>query len=342
MHKIPLIDLRDKTLVDLCQQEKSRGIALLDATKDSFGTMSRLASYIAFPIGDKLAKKLLKRTKNPYAQEIDQIAETLGVRGVHALNLSYEWGCTSGVFKTKDGPQLVRVLDWPFPGLGENTVVARQTSEAGEYYNITWPGVAGIFQAMAPDRFAIALNQAPLRKRGAGIAYDWLHARFVMYKQDALPPAHLLRHVFETAKNYDEAKRLLSETPVSIPVIYILSGIKDNEGCVIERTERSSYVRELAENDNVAAANHFSPELESSAKSWRMRGLWRFRGVDSYSRSSMMCGLKSNQFDDNFDWFKYPVANHLTRLVVVTSASSKNLKVIGTNAEVPATEVFKL
>ena len=103
MHKIPLIDLKNKTLVDLCEQEKAKGIALLNATKDSFGVASRLASHIAFPVGDRLAKKLLKRTNNLYASEIDQIANTLGVKGVHALNLSYEWGCTARCSTPKTG-----------------------------------------------------------------------------------------------------------------------------------------------------------------------------------------------------------------------------------------------
>ncbi|MEQ1790214.1 MAG: carcinine hydrolase/isopenicillin-N N-acyltransferase family protein, partial [Rickettsiales bacterium] len=167
--------------------------------------------------------------------------------------------------------------------------------------------------------------------------------RFLMYKQDALPPAHLLRHVFETAKTYEEAKKLLAETPVSIPVIYILSGIKENEGCVIERTESSAHIRELADNDNIAAANHFSPQLASNAIDWRSRGLGRFRGVDSYARANMMCGLdKNNITADEFDWFQYPVANYLTRLVVITNATTTSLKVMGTNAEKPVTEVFKL
>jgi hypothetical protein len=36
---------------------------------------------------------------------------------------------------------------------------------AGEYYSVTWPGYVGTLTALAPDRFAAAINQAPLRRR---------------------------------------------------------------------------------------------------------------------------------------------------------------------------------
>ena len=36
---------------------------------------------------------------------------------------------------------------------------------AGEFFNITWPGFVGALTAMAPWRFAAAINQAPLWRR---------------------------------------------------------------------------------------------------------------------------------------------------------------------------------
>jgi hypothetical protein len=40
-----------------------------------------------------------------------------------------------------------------------------------------------------------------------------------------LPPAHLLRQVFEEAQSYAEAVERLCQTPVAVPVIYILAGV---------------------------------------------------------------------------------------------------------------------
>src|SRR5262249_42763485 len=151
----------------------------------------------------------------------------VGKSGVIALNMCYEWGCTSGAFQVDDGaPWLARILDWPFPALGENTVVAHQKGPGGEFYNVTWPGVSGMFNGIAPGRVAAALNQAPMRRHRTGIFIDWARNRFFFNKQTALPPSHLLRHVFETAKDYAEAKKMLSETPLSIPVLYVLTGVK--------------------------------------------------------------------------------------------------------------------
>lgn len=337
MRQIPLIDLTDKTPVDLCRMEKERGLALLEATKNSYGILSRIAAFLLFPVGDRLAKKLLNRTNNPYSAEIDEMAKLLGVKGVHALNLSYEWGCTSGVMKNTNGAQLVRVLDWPFPGLGENTVVAKQNGSAGYFYNITWPGVSGIFQAMAPNRFAVALNQAPLRKSGFGLITDWVKGRFFMYKQNALPPAHLLRYAFENAKDYTEAKKMLAEAPISIPVIYIISGVKEGEGCVIERTENAAFIHELGANDWVTTANHFSEHIESNAKGWTPRG------EDSCERAEFLRNVTPQAIAaDNFNWMLAPVANDLTRLVLVTDANNVKLKLMGTFAEKPVTEIFKI
>jgi hypothetical protein len=65
-----------------------------------------------------------------------------------------------------------RLLDWGFPKLGENLVVAHQSGPAGDFHNITWPGIAGIYQAVARGRFAAAINQAPMRRHGPGLATD--------------------------------------------------------------------------------------------------------------------------------------------------------------------------
>ncbi len=54
----------------------------------------------------------------------------LRIPGIHALNICFEWGCTSGVWPSADGPVLRRAMDWPFPLLGESLVVLRQQGPA--------------------------------------------------------------------------------------------------------------------------------------------------------------------------------------------------------------------
>ena len=43
-------------------------------------------------------------------------------------------------------------------------LVARHESPAGSWLNVTWPGFVGVLTGMAPGRFSIAYNQAPIRR----------------------------------------------------------------------------------------------------------------------------------------------------------------------------------
>ena len=48
---------------------------------------------------DKWSHAWLQRSNNPYAHEIETMADILGIRGVYTFNGSYEWGCTSGAYR---------------------------------------------------------------------------------------------------------------------------------------------------------------------------------------------------------------------------------------------------
>ena len=335
MKSIPFIDLRESTPGALLDAYPGNALALIRASRNAFGIASRAASTVALPIGDHFSRRWLVRTNNPYQQEIAQYAATLNTRGVYALNLCYEWGCTSGTYAQADSIALTRVLDWPFPALGEHMVVALQQGAAGDFYNVTWPGVAGLFNAMAPGRFAAALNQAPMRRFKTNMVIDWIRNRRIAQRSTGLPPAHLLRHVFETATNYAEAKEMLCHTPVAIPVIYTLSGTTPEEGCVIERLETTYAVREL-QAGKICAANHFESHLNGIGRGWSLRG------VDSHARSQQAAQCSAKGIANDFSWFTYPVANRYSRLVMVADAANATLKVMGTDGATPVTHLFDL
>src|SRR5262245_60031276 len=115
--RIPLIELGSEGPLALARRERARAAALIEAARRTYGR-------VPFAIADRLSRGWLARSANPYRDEIAAIAHELGP-GAALLNLSYEWGCTSGAFAGADaGPRLVRVLDWPLDGLGANVVVA--------------------------------------------------------------------------------------------------------------------------------------------------------------------------------------------------------------------------
>jgi len=330
--KIPYVDIRGYTPLELLFLRRKSALRLVEAAKGTFGEATRLAFAPSMMLADRASRRWLEKSHNPYLVEIAAAAETLEVSGVYMLNVCFEWGCTSGVWRREDSSLLRRVLDWPIPSLGEYFVVAHQKGSAGDFFNVTWPGYSGVLQAVAPGRFAAAINQAPMRREGAGFAGDWLLGRIAAGRNLALPPAHLLRRTFETAADYAAAKTMLCETPIAVPAIFVLSGHTRDEGCVIERTENACALRDMA-NGHVCATNHFESHLNDTGRGWRARP------IDSHGR--LVCARTIGAADD-FSWFSPPIANINSRLAMIADASGPSLSVMGVDAANPVTEIFRL
>ncbi|HUJ03806.1 MAG TPA: hypothetical protein VLW75_09235 [Rhizomicrobium sp.] len=329
---IPYIDLRAGSPLDLLRERVDQARALVRAASRTYGPIGRAASLAALPLGDSASRAWLERAANPYREEIRKIAAIIGMKGAWLLNVCFEWGCTGGVWNGENGPMMRRVLDWPFPALGENVVVAHQKGKAGEFLNATWPGMSGVLQACAPGRFAAAINQAPGRMRGAGFAGDWVRARIDVRRTDALPPAHLLRHVFETAPDYAAARQMLCATPLAVPAIFILAGAALGEGSVIERTE-TGFVLHAMDESCVCATNHFEGRMSDHGRGWRPRP------IDSAGRLAAARRLDGD--GEDFSWFAPPIANAYSRLVMSAEPGSGALSLMGTSGAMPVTEIYR-
>jgi hypothetical protein len=158
-----------------------------------------------------------------------------------------------------------------------------------------------------------------------------------MFREDGLPPAHLLRKVFEEAKDYAEAKQMLTETPICLPAIFLLSGTRPGEGCIIERLERDAHVRELKDEPSLAVTNHFHSErLNATAKGWLSRAL------DSHAR----CGIMSKDGDSlmpgEFHRLPHAILSHLTRLTARMSAAGGRVTARVWEAHGPVSEELQL
>lgn len=334
---IPFVDLRGKTPIDLLRAYPDKAHALLNASRRVYGTPSYIASIPAMRLGDKRSHKWLKRTKNPYLYEIESYAEIMGVPGLFMLNVIYEWACTSGAYAQDEGVSMLRVLDWPFPLLGKHVMVLLQQSAQGDYYNISWPGISGVYTAMAPGRFAAAINQAPMRRHNNHYAIEWYKNRRLTHKEEGLPPSHLLRKVFEQATDYETAKLILSEMPIAIPAIFTLTGTKPGQGCVIERLEHTAEIRELSAGQQVTTSNHFITSLNDVGAGWRPRE------ADSTGRFRQSCSYHGHDLQHpDFNWLQAPIINHNTRLCVVTDALTGRLQVQGFEGMTQVTEIFHL
>jgi len=320
--EIPVIDIGAGGPLELVRRARPQAEALMTAARRQFTVPVVLAA-------DWRARRWLARAGNPYLPEIDAIAHALGRPGAHGLNLSYEWVCTSGVAADRNGSTVLRrTLDWPFHGLGRNTVVARREGAAGPWLDITWPGFVGVFTALAPGRFAAAINQAPLRRRTGLLPADWLIDRLKVGRSADLPPCHLLREVFETCRDYAEARNLLTTAPICLPALFILAGSRPGEGCIIERTEDAAAVVDAP----AAIANGWlTPAF----------GRGTARGFDSPTRQCLLAACQAERCDD-LSWLQPPIVNPYTRLAALLDAGSGRLTAQGWERSGPATRILHL
>jgi hypothetical protein len=326
---IPLRDMRDGG--PLCHAIEAAAQAR--ALRDDCLSWLPPAVRPMMPAFDAVTRRWLMRSRSPYLAEISAIAAALEFSGVWFLNGSYQWGCTSLARDANKGaPWLVRTLDWPFPGLGRHVEVARMAGTAGDYYSVTWPGFVGVLTAMAPGRFAAAINQAPMWRR---TRHPWLRPFDIAANAVAtwplrhVPPDQLLRDVFESAPDFDSARRRLETTPIARPVIYTLAGCNAGERCVIERTVDAFTTR----SEDTGAANDWLTSVEP----WEARvgGDMMFTcnyheaAGNSRARREALAAWAAPFGPAQFAWVTAPVLNRYTRIAVEMCAAQGLLRVAG-------------
>ncbi len=288
------------------------------------------------PIMDSLTRRWLQRSRSPYVADLAATAAGLGFPGIWFLNGSYQWGCTAAARDEQGAPWLARTLDWPFAGLGRHVEIAHMRGPAGDFLSATWPGYVGTLTAVAPGRFAAAMNQAPLWRRTRrpwlrpfDLAANALHTWSLRY----CPPDHLLREVFETCRDFGEARRRLETVPLARPVIYLLIGCERGERCVIERTEESCNSRSA----ETSAANDWLCRAEP----WEARISTRMLLKASYDEAAAKSRARRETLDSwpqpfsqgGFAWVTPPVLNSMTRLAVEMCAADGTLRAVGYEPE---------
>lgn len=319
---IPLINLGNGSMAELVSDQRERALDLLRSGRRQLTPPVLLAL-------DWWSKRWAHRAANPYLMEIRQVAMRLPM-GAWFINAAYEWGCSTGVGPSGEtkAPIMLRTLDWPFHGMGRNLVVVQQEGPAGAFFNITWPGFTGAVTALAPGRFAVAINQAPMtRHRGVPWAADWLLNRRTVFASRHITPAHLVRQVCERCPDYESARRKLIETPIATPVFFSLAGTWTDHAVVIERLPGEARVH----SGPVAVTNHW---LDIKRPAWP-------RGYKSKERLPLMEARIREPIRD-FDWLTAPLLNHETRLAAVIRPSTSELWLRGYERDGPATRDFHI
>jgi len=317
---IPLFDARDGGPVAHARDRADRTLAVRDACLGWVPAGGALAR-----IGDPLVRRWMRRSASPYVQDIADIQTRLGRPGAWTLHGAYLFGCTALADEGAAGPRLRRTLDWPFPGLGHLAEIVRQRGPAGEFLNVTWPGFVGVLTAMAPGRFAAAINQAPMPRRTAAAALRWTD-----YARNALrplrstrtwPPEHLLRHVFETCVDFAEARATLEQAPLARAVLFTLVGVNPGDCVVIEREETAFRTRRA----DGAIANAW----QEARDGWEPRVCGVGGPTENNARRIAALSAWSGRDSSFFEWVEPPVRNAFTRLSVDMVPASGSLHVMG-------------
>jgi hypothetical protein len=321
MREIPLIEVGAHAAADLCRADLARARALI---------ADALSSHPLFPLaarlGDGISRSWLARRANPYRDEIGEVADLIGVPGSYFLNLIYEWACSTSAAPDPSGigARLIRVLDWGLSGLGRHVVIAHHAPPVGPFYSATWPGYAGVLTAMAPSRFAVAINQAPRIPISGAVIVDEIIAHWRMLcRGGTLPASHLLRQICETAPDFVSAIAGLSDRAVdlAVPAIFTVAGIAAEETCIIEAIgcERRVHYPDAA--GIVGVANDWlSPDLPGKprvhAAAWSKD---MTPAANNRMRRSAICALQTGRFAGTSDLAE-PVLNDHTVIVAAMNA----------------------
>jgi hypothetical protein len=327
--EIPLVDVG-----------RGGGIALFDAQTDRAAALvdTALSSHPLLPLAARLADRVsrwwMERQADPYRDEIAYIATHLSRRGAYFLNIVYEWACSTSAAPDPGGrgARLIRVLDWGLTGIGRYVVIARHETAHGPFYNVTWPGFVGVLTAMAPGRFAVAINQAP---RIPILGPRWLDEALsrarLLRLANAVPAAHLLRRVCEEASDYESAVAMLMDRTqaLAVPAIFCISGIDRTECSVIEAIAQDRRLHRGIEIHNfiVGVANEWlSPDLIGAPRPHALEWQRMTPEENNRIRRRAICTLQAAAFAGSGD-LAPPVLNSHTVLVAAANAATGEMLV---------------
>lgn len=329
---IPLIDVDAHASAAMCRHDLDRMQALV---RSALGRRSHFVLPYVTRFVDHISHAWLNRQADSYLDEIRHVAGLLGRPGAFFLNAVYEWSCSTSVGPAPSGcgARMIRVLDWGLAGMGKHAVIARHATKFGAFYNATWPGYAGVVNAMAPGRFCAAINQAPrVPILGLGPLDEMITRLRLFTSNDTTLASHLLRRVFETAPDYRAAVEMLSDQKVLLaaPALFMLSGIEPDEGCVIEAfgKERRIHRTDEAPGAVLGIANQWlSADLKGKARNESVTVAPALKPeANNALRRKMITDFQKGEFHGSSDLAE-PVLNSQTVMVMIGNAGSGELAI---------------
>lgn len=187
---------------------------------------------------------------NEYLREIDGIAAICDFSSNEILvaNLYYDLlkfylGCTA--FAVYNGREMLhsRNLDWHTENdlLSKNSIVFDfQKKDETLYKSIGWPGFIGVLSGTKPETFSLTLNAVSSSDSS----------------EIAMPVSFLLRDILLNCNSFEEAKLEIEKTTIMSDCLILLSGIKNEDKVVIERTPKRFKTR-TSDEDYIIVTNDY-------------------------------------------------------------------------------------
>lgn len=213
---------------------------LLDATLAAIGDH-----------GAGIAELVDARTEGRWRAESEALAGALGTewQRVMLANASYDFmlsafGCSTAAIDAPAGPVLFRNMDWwPEDLLARGScVLDYQRGGVSRFEVAGWAAASGAVSGLSHRGFAVALNAVsspePVNLEGYPVL---LH----------------LRRVFEDATGFDDAVRMLTETPLVAGGLFTVVGTDVDQRVVIERSQTRAELRHARGTEPLIATNDY-------------------------------------------------------------------------------------
>ena len=192
----------------------------------------------------KMITKLLRfiyymKTNSEMFDEIQSISKKTGVDISLLMLTNYYYDlinqklCTTIVARSSQGEVLFASnLDFSFPEELGKLAFYGNFMKNGEtvFLGQGLYGLVGVLRGTVPGKFSVAINQRPTGRSDA--------FRRIFFS-NAFENVYFLRKVLETQKSYVEAKKMLETAQINSYAYYVIAGVSDNEGAVIERNNDS-------------------------------------------------------------------------------------------------------
>jgi hypothetical protein len=196
------------------------------------------------PAAVALAGEVLGRQPEHRAR-IEPAAQALGADPLDLMlaTLSYDlmmglYGCSTVVLATARGPVAARNMDWSPTGL-----IARASCVAPTAHGLSagFVGAPGVVTGLSHRGFCVILN---------AVGCDRLEPA-------GCPVLLFLRRLIDEARDFDEAVRLATATPLLSSALLTLAGTRNDQRVVVERSPRRAAVRRPEGERPLVTTNHY-------------------------------------------------------------------------------------